>query len=68
MSSSCKIIFTLYETSFVGEAVALLSQYPKSPKGKVILYGELLYTCREIISEFEFFIYFMDETVTLKNL
>ena len=34
----------------------------------MILYGELLYTCREIISEIEFFMYFMDEIVTLKNL
>ena len=52
----------------MGEIVALVSQYSKSPKSKVILYGELLYTCREIISELEFFMYFMDEMVTLKNL
>ena len=58
----------MYATSFVLEMVALVSQYPKSPKGKVILYGELLYTCREIISEFEFFMCFMDEIVTLKVL
>ena len=52
----------------MGEVVALVSQYPKSPKGKVILYGELLYFCREKISEFEFFMYFMDEMVNLTNL
>ena len=52
----------------MGEIVALVSQYPKIRKGKVILYGELLYTCREIISEFEFFMYFLDKIVTLKNL
>ena len=50
----------------MGEVVAFVSQYPKSPKGNVILYGEFLYTCREIILEFEFFMYFMDEIVTLK--
>ena len=49
----------------MGEVV---SQYPRSPKGKVILYGELLYTGREMKSEFELFMYFMDEIVTLKNL
>ena len=38
----------------MGEVVAVVSQYPKSPKDKVILYGELLYTCREIMSEFDF--------------
>ena len=32
----------------VGEVVAFVSQYPKSPKGSVIWYGELLYTCNEI--------------------
>ena len=35
------------------EVVAFVSQYPKSPKGSVIWYGELLYTCNEKISEFE---------------
>ena len=44
----------------------MVSQYPRSPKSSVILYGESLYTCREMISEFEFFMYFMDEIVTLK--
>ena len=68
MSSSCNIIFTLYATSFVGEVVALVSQYPRSPKGRVILFDELLYTCREIISEFYFFMCFNDEIVSLKNL
>ena len=67
ISNSCNIIFTLYTTSFV-EVVALVSQYPRRPRGRVILYGEFLYTGREIMSEFEFFIYFMDEIVTLKNL
>ena len=49
------MLFTLYATSFVGEVVALVSQFPRSPRGRVILHGELLYTCREIMSEFEFF-------------
>ena len=40
---------------FKGKFVALVTQYPKKPKDKVILYGELLYACRGIISEFEFF-------------
>ena len=52
----------------MGEAVAIVSQYPKSPKGNVIWYGELLYTCKEIISEFECFMYFMDKIVTRKKL
>ena len=68
ISYSCNILFTLYATSFVGEVVAFVSQYPRSPRGSVILYGELLYTYREITSEFEFFMYFMDEIVTQKNL
>ena len=45
----------MYATSFVGEVVALVSQYPRSPKSRVILNGEILYTCREMISEFEIF-------------
>ena len=68
MSSNCSILLTQYATSFVGEVVAFVSQYPKSPKGSVICYGELLYTCNEIISEFECFIYFMDGNVIRKNL
>ena len=52
----------------MGEVVALVSQYPKSPEGSVIWYGELLCTCNELISEFECFIYFMDEIVIRKNL
>ena len=51
----------------MGEVKAFVSQYPKSPKGSVIWYNELLYTCNEIISEFECFIYFMDEIVIRKN-
>ena len=42
-------------------------EYLRSPKAKFILNGELLYKSREMISEFKFFMYFMDETVTLKN-
>ena len=68
ISNSCNLLFTLYATSFVGEVFALVSQYPRSPRGRVIFYGKLLYTCREILSEMEFFKYFMDEIVTLKNL
>ena len=68
MPSNCNLLLTRYATSFVGEVVAFVSQYPKSPKGSVIWYGELLYTCNEIISEFECFMYFKDEIVFLKNL
>ena len=46
MSRSCSILLTLYATSFV----AFVSQYSKSPRSNVIWYGELLYTCSEIIS------------------
>ena len=63
-----KILFTLYAISFVGEVVALISQYPRSLRVWVFLYGELLYTCREIMSKFEFFTYFMDEIVTQNSL
>ena len=52
----------------MGEVVVFVSQYPRSPKDNVIWYGELLFTCREIISEFECFLYFRDEIVTRKNL
>ena len=68
MSSSCKIIFIRYALTFVGEVVALVSQKPSRPRDKFILYGELLYTSREITSEFEFFMYLVDETVTRKIL
>ena len=66
--NSCNILFTQYATPFVGEVVEFVSQNHKSPRGRVILYGELMYTCREIMSEFEFFMYFMDKIVTRKNL
>ena len=48
--------------------MAFVSQYPKSSKGSVILFGVLLYTCSGIISEFVFFSYFIDDIVVLKNL
>ena len=48
--------------------VAFVSQYPKSPKVDVFLYGQLLYSCRNIIPVFVFLAYFMDEIHTLKNL
>ena len=32
----------------------------------IILYGELLYMCRELISELESFMYLIDEIVTRK--
>ena len=50
MSSNCNILLTRYATSFVGEVVAFVAHYPKSPKDSFIWYGELLYTCNEIIS------------------
>ena len=52
----------------MGEIVAFVLQYPKSPKDNVTWYGVLLYTCNEMISEFVFFEYFIDEIVILKNL
>ena len=52
----------------MGDIVAFVSQYPKSPKGNVTLYGVLLYICNEMVSEFIFFKYFIDEIVILKNL
>ena len=52
----------------MGEIVALVSQKPNNPRGRVMLYGELLYICKEIISEFESFMYLIDEIVTRKNL
>ena len=52
----------------MGEVVAFVSQYHKNPRGNVIWYGEFLYTCNEIILEFESFMCFMDEIVIRKNL
>ena len=40
---------------FVGEIVALVLKHPKSTRENVISYRELLYTCKEIISDFVFF-------------
>ena len=68
MSSNYNKLLTRYATSFAGKVVAFVSEYPKSPRAKVIWYGELLYTCNEIISEFECFMCFMDEIVLRKNL
>ena len=52
MSNNCNILLTRYIASFVGKVVAFVSHYPKSPRGNVIWYGELLYTCNKKISEF----------------
>ena len=52
------MLFTLYDVSTVGEIVALVLQYSKSPRGNVNLYEELLYTCNEIISELVVFCIF----------
>ena len=68
MSSNCNILFTRYATSFVGKVMAFVSEYPKSPRGNVNWYGEFLYTCYEKISEFECFMYFMDEIIIPKKL
>ena len=59
------MLFTLYAVSTVGKIVALVSQIPRC---NVILYGELLYTCNEIISELVFFVYLIDEIATRKKL
>ena len=67
ISNNWSILLTRLATSFIGEIVAFVSQYPKSPKGNVTLYGVLLYTCNEMMSEFVFFEYFIDEIVILKN-
>ena len=63
MSSNCRVLFTLTTLSSVGEIVAFVSKYPKGPRGNVILYGELLYTCEKIMSEFVFFVYLMDAII-----
>ena len=42
ISSSCRMLFTLKILPFIGEMVAIVWQYPKSPRGNVILNGELL--------------------------
>ena len=52
----------------MGEIVAFNSKIPKIPRGNVILYGELLYACKEIVSEFVYFVCLIDEIVTRKNL
>ena len=53
---------------WLGEFVALVLLSPKSPRGIVNLSRELLYTCKEIISEIVFFVYLIDESVTRKFL
>ena len=68
MSSNFKMLFTLYAISTVGEIFAFVPQYPKSPRGNVVLYGEFLYTCKEIISEYAFVEHLIDEIVTRKSL
>ena len=57
ISNNSTMLFALYAASTVGKIVALISRYPKSSKGNVILYGELLYTCKEIISELVFCVF-----------
>ena len=62
------MLFNLNDLSSVGWIVSFVSQYPKKPRGNVVLYGEFLYTSRDIMSEFVSFAYLMDEIVTPKNL
>ena len=68
ISNNWSILLTRYAISCMGEVVAFVSQYPKSHKGNVTSYGVLLYKCSEMMSEFVFFKYFIDEIVILKNL
>ena len=64
-----KMLFTLYVVFTVGEIVALVSQFSKSPKGNILLYGELMYTYKELhASELAYFLYLIDEIVTRKSL
>ena len=62
------MLITRYAVSTVGEIVALVSQYPKSPRGNVILYGELLYSSKEIISELVFFLCIWLMRLLLENV
>ena len=39
-----------YAFSCMGDIVAFVSQYPKSPKCNVTWYGVLFYTCNEMMS------------------
>ena len=57
------MLFTLYAVSTVGEIVAFVSQYPKSLNNE-----EILYTCKQSISELVFFVYLIDEIVTRKKV
>ena len=51
------------------EFAAFVSQKPRSPRNNVcFIYGKILYTRNEILSEFVFFVYLMDEIFTGKNL
>ena len=65
MSTNCRIVFTLNALSSVGEFVAFVSQYPESTRVNLILYCELLYTYKEIMSEYVFYVYLIDMMVTL---
>ena len=50
------------------EVVAFVSQYSKSPRCSIFLFGVFLYTYSEKISELVFLTYLIDEIVILKNL
>ena len=52
----------------MGEIVALFNKYFKSFRSDDVFYEEVLYMCREIVSEFEFFMCLIVEIVTRKNL
>ena len=48
----------------MGEFVALVLKHPKSTRENVVIsYRELLYTCKEILSDFVFFGCLIDEIV-----
>ena len=64
MGSKCRILFTLNALYSVGEIVTFVSKCPTSPRGNLILYSELLYTCKEIMSESVSFVYLIDQIVT----
>ena len=62
------MLSTLTALPSVGSIAAFVSQYPKNPRGHVTLYGELLFTFSNFMSEFVSFAYLMNETVILKSL
>ena len=58
----------MYTPLVSGCNVTVDSQFPRNPKGSVIVYGELLFTCSSILSVVVLSAYIIDSISAKKNV